>query len=97
VLKTGVLGQTEKHNLQSYLEFMVQIEALSWWELTEANQIDEKTQSRKIFPLMRCWAIPLHSAMANSNLRRDFNCVRHNLVDELARNKSVVRQSSSSR
>ncbi len=44
----GVLCQTEKHDLQSYLEFMVRIEALSRQdELAEANQIDKKLKSIK--------------------------------------------------
>ncbi len=52
MLKTGVLRRTEKHDLQSYLEFMIRIKASSWRELVKADQID-KTPSRIIFPQMR--------------------------------------------
>ena len=41
MLKTRVLRRTEKHDLQSYLEFMIPIEALSWRELDEADLIDK--------------------------------------------------------
>ena len=42
VLKTGVLRRTVKHDLQSYLEFMIRIEASSRRELTEADLIDKQ-------------------------------------------------------
>ena len=39
MLKTGVLCRTEKHDLQSYLKFMIPIEASSRRELAEADLI----------------------------------------------------------
>ncbi len=41
VLRKGVLHQTEKHNLKSYIEFMVWLEASSWQGLAEADEIDK--------------------------------------------------------
>jgi hypothetical protein len=45
MLKTGVLRRTEKHDLQSYLKFMIRIEASSRRELAEAHLIDKKRQA----------------------------------------------------
>ena len=44
VLKTGVLRRTEKHDLQSYLKFMIRIEASSRRELAEADLIDKNAK-----------------------------------------------------
>ena len=44
MLKTGVLRRTEKHDLQSYLKFMIRIEASSRRELAEANLIDKNAK-----------------------------------------------------
>ena len=44
VLKTGVISRTEKHDLQSYLEFMIRIEASSRRELADADLIDKNSK-----------------------------------------------------
>jgi hypothetical protein len=44
MMKTGVLRRTEKHDLQSYLEFMIRIEASSRRELAEADLIDKNAK-----------------------------------------------------
>jgi len=44
MLKTGVLCRTEKHDLQSYLKFMIRIEASSWRELAKADLIDKNAK-----------------------------------------------------
>ena len=44
MLKTGVLRRTEKHDLQSYLKFMIRIEASSRRELAEADLIDKNAK-----------------------------------------------------
>ncbi len=44
MLKTGVLRRMEKHDLQSYLEFIIRIEASSPRELAEADLIDKNAK-----------------------------------------------------
>jgi hypothetical protein len=72
MLKTGVLRRTEKHDLQSYLEFMIWIETSSRRELAEADPID-KNASHTISPLKR-WRGFIF-AMADSNVLHHSNRV----------------------
>ena len=48
MLKTVILRRTEKHVLQSYLEFMIRIEASSRQELAEADLIDKNTKPNNL-------------------------------------------------
>jgi hypothetical protein len=65
MLKTGVLRRTEKHHdLQSYLEFMIRIEALNRRELAEADLIDKNAKPYNL------------PAMTDSNLLHHSNRVR---------------------
>ncbi len=89
MLKTEVLRRTEKHDLQSYLEFMIRIEASSRQELAEADLIDKNAKSYNL-PTEEMERLYL----CNGGFKPPApfqSCVkcRHNLVDEPA--KSVVR------
>ena len=91
MMKTGVLRRTEKHDLQSYLEFMIRIEASSWRELAEADLIDKNTKPYNL-PTEEMERLYL----SNGGFKPPVpfllcaKCV-HNLIDEPAKNKSVVR------
>ncbi len=91
MLKTVILRRTEKHVLQSYLEFMIRIEALSRQELAEADLIDKNTKPNNL-PTEEMERLCLCNG--GSKPPAPFNRVQSadtNLVDEPAKNKSVVR------
>ena len=44
MLKTRVIRRRKKHDIQSYVEFMIRIEASSWWELAEADLTDKNAK-----------------------------------------------------
>ena len=92
VLKTGVLRRTEKHDLHSYLEFMIRIEASSRRELADADLIDKnsKPYNHPTEEMERLY-------MSNGGFKPPAQfqtCVKcgHNLVDEPAQNKSAMRE-----
>jgi hypothetical protein len=91
VLKTGVLRRTEKHDLQSYLKFMIRIEASSRRELAEADLIDKNA---KPYNLPTEEMERLYMSNGGFKPPAQFQtCVKcgHNLVDEPAQNKTAVR------
>jgi hypothetical protein len=91
MMKTGVLRRTEKHDLQSYLEFMIRIEALSRRELAEADLIDKNTKPYNL-PTEEMERLYLSNGgfKPPAPFLLSAKC-GHNLVDEPAKNKSVVR------
>ena len=91
VLKTRVLCRTEKHDLQSYLEFMIRIEASSRRELATADLIDKNA---KPYNLPTEEMERLYMSNGGFKPPAQFQtCVKcgHSLVDEPAQNKSAVR------
>jgi hypothetical protein len=91
MLKTGVLHRTEKHDLQSYHEYMIRIEASSRRELAEADLID---RNAKPYNLPTEEMERLYLCNGGFKPPAPFQlCAKcgHNLVDEPAKNKSVVR------
>jgi hypothetical protein len=91
MLKTGVLRRTEKHDPQSYLKFMIQIEASSWRELAEADLIDKNSKPYNL-PTEEMERLYLSNGgfKPPAPFLLCAKCV-HNLIDEPAKNKSVVR------
>jgi hypothetical protein len=91
MLKTGVLSRTEKHDLQSYLEFMIWIEASSRRELAEADLIDKNAKPYNL-PTEEMERTYLCSGGFKPPAPFQL-CAKcgHNLLDEPAKNKSVVR------
>ena len=90
MLKTRVLCRTEKHDLQSYREIMIQIEASSWRELAEADLIDKNAKPYNL-PTEEMERLCLCSGRFKPPAPFQ-SCAKcgHNLVDEPAKNKSVV-------
>ena len=91
VLKTGVLRRTEKHDLHSYLEFMIRIEASSRRELADADLIDKNSKSYN-HPTEEMERLYMSNG-GFKPLAQFQTCVKcgHNLVDKPAQNKSAMR------
>jgi hypothetical protein len=91
MVKTGVLRRMEKHDLQSYLEFMIRIEVSSWQEVAETDQINKNS---KPFNLPTDEMERLYLSNGEFKPSAPFLlCAKcgHNLVDKPAKNKSAVR------
>jgi hypothetical protein len=91
MLKTRVLRRTEKHDLQSYLKFMIWIEASSWRELAKADLIDKNAKPYNL-PTEEMERLYL----SNGRFKPPapfLLCAKcgHNLVDKPAKNESAVR------
>ena len=91
MLKTGVLRRMEKHDLQSYLKCMIRIEASSRQELADADLIDKNTKPYNL-PTEEMERLYLCNGRLTPPAPFQ-SCVKcgHNLVDEPAKNKYVVR------
>jgi len=82
----------KKHDLQSYLEFMIRIEASSRRELAEADLIDKNAKPYNL-PTEEMERLYMSNGRFKPPAKFQ-TCVKcgHNLVDEPAQNKSAVRE-----
>ena len=91
MLKTRVLRRTEKHDLQSYLEFMIRIKASSRRELAEADQINKNSKPYNL-PMDEMARHYLSNGIykPSTPFLLCAEC-RHILIDKPAKNYSAVR------